>query len=171
MGAVTYPTLEHVAMAGRPYPTHLLEGCETGLVLFAAAFLGHNDAIHFAMAGMRSFCVDNDSPRLAEMRDIYPDDWGFLYGDAWDIAERDREHGLTYDAVSADTWTGDLMRRSLDSLDLWCSLARKLVTVTITDDAIDTYRKPEGWRSFLFLRAPGVYWLALSRGDNAAGDL
>jgi hypothetical protein len=148
-------------MEARPYPTRILEGAETGLVLFAAAFLGHNDAIHFAEAGMKATCVDVDESRLREMHALYPENWAFRLMDAWEYAETYpvRE---AYDVVSCDTWTGDLMRRSLDSLELWCSLARKAVTVTLTTGA--PYTLPEGWvDTELYERAHGVYWLVLER--------
>lgn len=150
-------------MEARPYPTHLLEGCETGLVLFAAAFLGHNDAIHFAEAGLETTCVDLDAERLQRaMEPLYPAEWLFFPMDAWNYAECACREGVSWDVVSCDTWTGDLMHRSLDSLDLWCSLARKAVTVTLTVGA--TYTLPEGWvDSELYERAPGVYWLVLTR--------
>jgi len=162
MGNLTYPTLEHVAMQARPYPTHLLEGCETGLCLFAAAFLGHNDAVHLAEAGMHGFCVDVDGVRLAEMTQLYPPDWQWAVDDAWKFADAAYTLGETWDVVSCDTWTGDLMRRSLDSLELWCSLARKAVTVTLTVG--QPYTLPEGWvDTQLFERATGVYWLVLTK--------
>jgi len=160
MDAVTYPTLEHVAMEARPYPAHLLEGCESGLVLFAAAFLGHNDAIHFAEAGITTTCIDADPARLEEMADLYPGQWRFVADDAWDFARRHR--GDQWDAVSCDTWTGDLMHRSLASLDLWCSLAREVVTVTITDD-VETPNIPEPWTASLYPRSDRVNWLVLER--------
>ena len=161
MGAVTYPTLEHVAMQARPYPVHLLKGCETGLVLFAAAFLGHNDAIHFAEAGMTCECVDVDGDRLDEMRELYPDDWAFYEADAWTYAQAAQREELTWDVISADTFTGSVMRRSLDSLELWTSLARRVVTATYT--AGEAYEVPKGWQGELFHRAALVYWLVLTR--------
>lgn len=154
--------LEHVAMQARPYPEHLLEGCETGLCLFAAAFRGHNDAIHFALAGMRATCVDVDGLRLREMATLYPGDWSWRVMDAWEFAEQQQVEGIMYDAVSVDTFTGDALHRSLASLDLWCSLARKAVTVTITDD-IDHVEFPEGWTSSLYPRSDHVSWLVLTR--------
>jgi hypothetical protein len=159
---VTYPSLEHIAMQARPYPAHLLEGCETGLVLFAAAFLGHNDAIHFAEAEIEEvWCVDIDAMRLDEMCPLYPAHWSFRHADAWEYARIHSEVGSQYDVVSADTFTGPAMRRSLDSLDLWCSLARKVVTVTYTSG--EAYEVPEGWRESLYERATNVYWLVLER--------
>lgn len=160
---MTYPTLEHVAMQARPYPSHLLEGCETGLVLFAAAFLGHNDAIHFAEAGIRTTCVDVDGERLAEMCDLYPSDWSFHENDAWRFVEACHIYSerAQWDVVSVDTFTGDMMHRSLASLDLWCSLARKVVTVTYV--AVTGYEVPEGWQDSLYTRAGDVYWLVLER--------
>lgn len=165
MGSVTYPTLEHVAMDARPYPSELLEGCETGLVLFAAAYLGHNDAIHFAEAELQTTCVDVDGERLAAMRALYPDDWTFLAEDAWTYAERRAVDGFQYDAVSVDTFTGEAEARSMKSLELWTSLARKVVTVTVTAEHVTRHgiALPEGWGMSLRLRAPGVYWLVLTR--------
>lgn len=154
-------TLEHVAMEARPYPTHLLEGCETGLVLFAAAFNGHNDAIHFAEAGLKTFCVDVDGERLSKMAALYPEDWQWAVDDAWKFADDAYALGETWDAVSVDTFTGEAMDRSLDTLGLWCSLARKVVTATVT--AGELYRVPKGWKSELYPRSGDVYWLVLTR--------
>jgi hypothetical protein len=160
MGTVTYPSLEHVAQQARPYPTHVLEGCETGLVLFAAAFLGHNDAIHFAEAGIRTLCVDVDEERLREMEQLYPADWGFHANDAWEFARAVEGYPVA-DVVSADPFTGDMMARVLSSLELWCSLARKAVVVGITLDLTSAYATPTGWNASLFHRANDVYWLVL----------
>lgn len=158
----TYGSLTHVAMAARPYPTHLLQGCETGLVLFAAAFVGHNDAIHFAEANVRTTCVDIDGDRLWQMRQLYPLKWSFVSADAWYFATTAQQLETQYDGVSADTFTGDAMRRSLSSLDLWCSIARKFVTATITDDVEDV-EIPEGWTASLYPRSDSVSWLVLER--------
>lgn len=160
MGSLTYQTLEHVAMQGRPYPVAELEGCESGLALFAAAFLGHNDAIHFAERGMQGTCVDINGERLSEMADLYPEGWGFHCDDAWAFAQRNTGR-RKWDAVSADSFTGTIMERSLDSLGLWCSLARKVVTVTLTTGA--AYSVPQCWMGSLYERATGVYWLVLTR--------
>jgi hypothetical protein len=162
MGAVTYPSLGHVAMQARPYPTHVLEGCETGLCLFAAAFLGHNDAVHFAQAGLRTLCVDIDEERLHEMERLYPSDWGFHVSDAWEFA-RSVSAAPVADVVSADPFTGDTMQRVLASLELWCSLARKAVIVGVTLDLTGSYTTPSGWNASLFHRANNVYWLVLER--------
>lgn len=157
---MTATTLEHVAMQARPYPDHLLEGCHTGLALFAAAFLGWNDAVHYALAGMRGTCVDTDGVRLAEMASVYPEDWQWAYDDAWKYAQAARQLGERWDAVSVDTFTGDAMRRALDSLDLWCSISRRLVTVTYTDGA--GYETPDDWNASLYPRSGRVHWLTLT---------
>lgn len=163
MGVVSYPTLTDVAMESRPYPTELLEGCKTGLVLFAAAFMGHNDAIHFAEAGIRTTCVDIADERMWEMRKLYPRNWSFVTSDAWYFAKAAQDMEAKYDAVSADTFTGDAMYRSLDSLELWTSLANKVVTATVTLKATDSYRTPAGWWGSLYHRANDIYWLVLQR--------
>lgn len=162
MDAVTYKTLEYVAMSARPYPTHLLTGCETGLVLFAAAFLGHNDAIHFAEAGLEGTCCDIDAERLEEMKRLYPDNWTFVAGDAWELAQEAADADLQWDVVSVDTFTGEATDRSLSSLDLWCRLARRVVTATITDE-VSVIDVPGGWTLSLYPRSDTVSWLVLSR--------
>jgi len=166
MGAVTrYRTLEHIAQAARPYPVSSLAELNSGLCLFAAAFLGHNDAIHFAEAGLRGTAVDINRERLAEMEALYPDEWDFWAEDAWAFADFARRAGRTWDVVSADTFTGDATLRSITHLDAWTSLARRLVTATITDAEIPLLRTavPDGWEAWIVIRAKGIYWLALER--------
>ena len=168
MGAVTYATLEHVAEQARPYPAHLLDGCETGLVLFAAAFLGHNDAIHFAEAGLETTCVDIDEP--APRRDaralsrVVGVPCTPMRGHCAQAAKREE---FTWDAVSVDTFTGSLMDMALDSLELWTSLANRLVTVTITTPVMDAVNVPHGWETSLYPRSRDVSWLVLTRAIGA----
>lgn len=159
---VRVTTIEHVAMRARPYPAEKLAGLETGLVLFAAAFEGHNDAIHFAEAELETTCVDVDGEAIARMAQIYPRDWKWAVDDAWRYAEDARAIGESWDAVSVDTFTGDAMARSLESLELWTSIANRLVTATYTSGAPAAIT-PRGWRADLFERAQGVFWLVLER--------
>lgn len=161
MAAVTYPTLEHVATEARPYPTYLLEHAETGLCLFAAAFMGHNEAIHFALEEVQTTCVDIDQEKLHVMTDLYPEDWTFLCCDAWDFAEAHAEKGKRWDVVSVDTFRGNATERSLVSLELWCSIADKAVVATLEDG--QTYKVPEGWTAQHFRRNSEVFWLVLTR--------
>jgi hypothetical protein len=153
--------LDEISRVARPYPAHLLSGCETGLVLFSAAFLGHNDAIHFVRNDVLTTCVDTDGSRLAEMSRIYPEGWGFVMADAWEFAGEQAAAGSTWDAVSVDTFTGEAMERSLDSLDLWCGLARRVVTVTMPS-RMEPFA-PEGWRGTFHPRSSDVSWLVLTR--------
>jgi hypothetical protein len=154
-------TLEHVAMDAKAFPRENLEGCETGLVLFCGAFLGVNDAIHFAQAGIHTVCVDTNADSLAAMRSLYPEDWEFIQADAWKYAEAARDLGLTWDAVSVDTWTGDASARSMDSLELWASLANRIVAVTAGAD--DLWSVPDGWSAFCMERSLKADWLVLER--------
>jgi len=158
---VSYPSLEHVALEARPYPRDLLAGCESGLVLFAAAFLGHNDAIHFAEAGVPNVTlVDVDGARLEEMQDLYRDPtWTWLEADAWDVAHSAHRLEAKFDAVSVDTFTGAALERSLGDLELWTSIAGRFVTVTATRDS--SYRVPRHWRSRVLARSTLAYWLIL----------
>lgn len=153
-------TLEPISRQARPYPAHLLPDGGTALALFSAAFLGHNDVIHFARKNMTATCVDIDCGRLDEMRGLYPEGWEWLPGDAWEIAETLRDDGRVFDAVSVDTFTGDATRRSIRALDLWCSLAARMVTCTHTGEP---YLPPDGWNASLYPRAANVNWLVLTR--------
>lgn len=163
MGSVTYPTLEHVAQEARPYPTHLLEDCETGLVLFASAFCGHNDAIHIAEAGIRGTCVDIDEARLAQMRDLYPVEWTFYPEDAWEFAEQSRTLGNQWDIVSLDPFTGEMMERVAGTVDLWCSLARRYVVMGAPYN-VHLSKYPDEWRvTEVMGRSSIASWLVLTR--------
>lgn len=159
MGAVTYPSLEHVAMEARIYPDHLLEGCETGLCLFAAGFLGHNDAIHFALAGMQTTCLDLDGQRIREMSRLYPAEWEFLVDDAFGFIEATEEQ---WDVVSADPWTVEFQKVA-DRVGLLCARARKVVT--IGTGMRTRVIPPSGWRVSERVERSrhrgGVYWTVI----------
>lgn len=154
--------LEAVSLRARPYPAHLLPEGGTGLVLFAAAFMGHNDAIHFARKEMTATCVDRDRFHLRQMSRLYPQGWEFVHADAWHYAQQAADEGRRWDAVSADTYLGEAAERSLRSLELWCSLADRIVTATIpaSHHGADV---PDGWSAFLLPRSDNASWLVLTR--------
>lgn len=153
--------LVRVSRQARAYPAEILDGCETGLLLFAAAFLGVNDAIHFARRQLSCICVDTDQRKLGEMADLYPDDWVFVESDAWEFAQAAADAGHRWDAVSVDTFTGEATDRSLETLELWCSLAARCVTVTIGHG--QDFKLPDGWRAQFFPRSHRAQWLVLRR--------
>lgn len=159
--SVTYPTLEHVAMEARPYPTYLLEDAKTGLCLFSAAFQGHNDVIHFALESVQTVCVDIDSEKLDALAELYPEDWRFICRDAWEFAKEAAKKGGHWDVVSVDTFRGNATERSLADLGVWCAIADRAVVATLEDG--QTYEVPEGWTPQLFRRNSEVFWLVLTR--------
>lgn len=152
--------LDAISRDAREYPAHLLRDGGNGLCLFAARFFGINDAIHMARAGMELTLVDV-APRVLEMADMYGCSAHQM--DAWDFAEAVRGSGEQWDAVSVDCYTGDAGTRAVADLELWCSLARDVVTVTYVRG--QDYTVPEGWADAKFMRNPrgGVYWLVLTR--------
>lgn len=152
--------LDGLSREARPYPADMLNGCDTGLCLFAAAFLGVNDAIHFARHNIQTVCVDLNAERIGQMETIYPQDWEFLVDDAWAFAGA-ITGAYTFDAVSVDSFLGDATDRSLTTLELWCSLASKCVTVTIPAGASPA--APAGWKSYEFPRSTRASWLVLQR--------
>lgn len=157
MGAVTdRPTIEQIATEAMAYPDHVLEGCETGLALFSAAFLGRNDVVHLAIADLKVTCVDNNPTLLDEMRKVYPDDWEFVEADAYQFAETSKEK---WDVVTVDPWTNQFQKVA-DNVALWCKLGRKVVVIGTGTHTVLT--APEPWalvqRVFRSDYAGGVYW-------------
>lgn len=152
-------SLEGLRKRAGPYPTDLLEGCGAALLLFGAGFLGMNDGIHIADAGMYAVVVDIDRHKLEAMQRIYPSDWAFIEADAWECAEH---LDSKFDVVSVDNYTGDSERPVLESLHLWCSLAIKLVTVTKTAKNLP-HTIPYGWQPSLVQRSSRANWLVLER--------
>lgn len=142
------------------YPRHLLQGCETALVLFAAGFHGRQDAIWIADAGLTATCVDVDAERLQEMADMYPEDWKFVAGDAFEFAAA--ATGYQWDIVSLDPFT-NLIQDCADLLPLWCHLARRAVVLGTTGGT--SFVSPAGWRVTEELPRSafngGVFWTVL----------
>jgi hypothetical protein len=151
-------TLDQVraGAAEQLYPRHLLVGCETGLVLFAAAFHGQQDAVWFAEAELLTTCVDLDSEKLAEMQRMYPAEWEFGAVDVFEFASSTERK---WDIVSLDP-PSNLFDRCAELLPLWCLLANRAVILgTGKNNAVNP---PPGWgvsdrvrRSGFF---GGVYW-------------
>lgn len=151
---------ESIALDAGPYPSMRLPRGGTGLCLFAAAFLGAQDAIHMARAGMELDLVDVDGDRMREMAPLYPLARRHVQ-DAWEFAEQAHDLGYVWDAVSVDSWTGEIEPRVMGSLELWCSLASVMVTVTHTHRS--RYVVPHGWTGKVFRRTPLANWLVLTR--------
>jgi hypothetical protein len=141
------------------FPTGALEGCETALVLFAAAFHGQQDAIWMVDAGLTGTCVDIDEVKLGEMHGAYPDGWEFVCKDAFLYATFTYRH---WDVVSLDP-PSNLFAKCAALLPLWCGLASHAVILgTGTDTVVEP---PEGWQVTERLRRSnflgGVYWTVL----------
>jgi hypothetical protein len=158
---VAYPTLEDIASRAGYYPTHLLEDARTGLCLFSAAFMGHNDVIHFALNDVATTCVDVDADKLTTMTALYPEGWRFVCRDAWEFAAEAAANGDRWDVVSVDTFRGNATERSLAGLDVWCAVANRAVVATLEDG--QTYETPDGWTADTVRRNSTVLWLVLTR--------
>jgi hypothetical protein len=152
-------TLDELRARAASYPVDVLGGRETALVLFGAAFLGVNDAIHFANAGIPDVTVvDTDAARLDTMRRLYPESWTFVAADAFAFVEEQREAGALYDVVGADPFTS-LMPRCRESVPAFCALARHAVVLgTERELGLDA---PDGWRSRRVQRSQQHDWIVL----------
>jgi hypothetical protein len=154
--------LDRLSREASVFPAFVLREGGEGLCLFAARFFGINDAIHMARTEMTITLVDL-SERVLEMAEMYGCE--AHVADAWEYAEQMRQEGRQWDTVSADTFTGDPTTRSLNSLELWCSLARDAVACTHVTG--QTYTVPDGWKDAgIMPRNPrnGANWLVLTRG-------
>jgi len=138
------------------YPTDLLTGCETALVLFAAAFGGRQDAAFIADAGLAATCVDQDGDRLLEMAINYPAGWEFVHRDVYEFV---REETRRWDVVSADPWTTQF-DRCADLLPTLCRLARRAVILGTGPGTI--LGAADGWRETSRVHRSdyrgGTYW-------------
>ena len=147
----------------RSYPRERLLGLSTALAGFCAAFLGRQDCVFLADAGIRATCVDIDKRRLEEMEGLYPDDWKFFQEDIYEFATELSVYGHVFDMVTLDPPTGQFDRVAAH-LSLWCGLADRLVIIGSWGQILDA---PEGWQvtahiwrsSFL----GGVYWTVVER--------
>lgn len=143
------------------YPLHALEGCESALVLFAAAFHGIQDAVWIADAGLTATCVDVDARRLGEMVLAYPEGWEYVPGDAYVYATLTER---VWDVVSLDPSSGQF-QACADRLELWCSRARHVVILGCGDDTEIVV--PDGWtlteKLWRSRFSGGVFWAVLER--------
>ena len=150
-----------ISVRARPYPSYLLEETDECLAVFAAGFLGWNDAVHFARAGLTAVCVDCDKDKLFEMSTIYPPGWAFRVADAWEFAEEAAWMGRQWDVVTVDPYFENCAQRVWETLPLWLSLTRRIATITVhADTELDL---PEGWKSSYFSRGHNVGWAVISR--------
>lgn len=147
--------------AGASYPGGVLRGRETALILFAAGFLGKQDAYWVADAGLVGTCVDRDGHLLEQMRRMYPADWQFVQADVYEWATR---RFRRWDIVSLDC-PSDQFQRCADLLEVWCDIAQH--AVILGTGVTTTFMVPEGWAVTDVRKRSdfvgGVYWTVLER--------
>lgn len=145
-----------------PFPTHLLKGSQSALIVFAAAFGGRQDAQHIRDAGMTAMCVDSDSEALERMRPNYPNDWLMIDTDAFEFLDKALNRGFLFDVVTMDPFTGLTMDKTIEHLPDFCSLATRLVVCGCDGREV---QPPEGWRikskTWRSGRQGGIYWVVL----------
>ncbi len=152
-------TLEALRQEGdrAAFPHRYLQGLNTALVLFAAAFKGKQDACWIAEAGLTATCVDIDHVTLAEMKPLYPDGWEFFIGDAYAF-----NPGRVWDVVTVDCPSGQF-DRAAEAVAKWTALASHVVMLgTGNETNVDP---PDGWAVtdtvYRSSYAGGVYWTVL----------
>lgn len=158
---------QHTLYSGSVFPAAALEGCETALCLFSAAYLGRQDAYWVARAGLDATCVDIDGAKLDEMKPLYPSGWGWAQADVFEWAEMNRDNLFAHwDVVTLDPFTG-LFERCANELPLWCSLANKSVVLGHGNYRLTRPAAPDGWTMTDIIKRSdfkgGVYWLVFQR--------
>ena len=141
------------------FPTAYLEGLSSALVLFAAAFNGKQDACWIEEAGLTATCLDVSEDAIAKMKPLYPPDWEFVVGNAYEFSSH-----RWWDIVTVDCPSGQF-DRAATQIGRWCDLARYVVMLgTGTDTVVGA---PEDWSVTEVVRRSsydgGVYWTVLER--------
>lgn len=151
------------------FPTSLLDGCESALLLFASGRMGAADGYWLQEAGIDDvWCVDHDPATLVPFAAAYPAEWRYLEADAFAFFP-DR----VFDLVSVDA-PSQFAPHLLTWLPRWCGFASRFVTATvfrhcfIGEPSLDELEPaPDGWRyRDLIHRSEfrgGVYWLVMER--------
>lgn len=147
------------------YPRHLLDECESGLLLFCSGRMGAADGHWFRESGLPEVtCVDWDQETLEPFRKAYPPEWTFIQADAFHWAKYAHPG---FDIVSADAPSQyAYCTASAETLGLWCRLARKYVTATVMTRDVEI---PEGWRQLDLIERASYddgrvyHWLVLER--------
>lgn len=147
--------------AGSVFPGSVLEGSETALCLFSAAWHGRQDAYWVARRGLTATCVDLDARRLEEMREIYPPDWEFVHADAFEYVRERVMYADRVDAVILDPYTVHFAACAA-YLPEWCDAANNVVILGMDGRELEP---PPGWELQLKLKRSsykgGVYWQVL----------
>lgn len=146
----------------KSYPNHILDGAETALIMFCAAFWGRQDAYHVAAHGLHGTCVDTDGAKLEEMRAVYPAGWEFHEQDAFAFTAQAVMEERQWDIVSLDPFT-DKFDRCADLVETWCGLATRAVLLGTGEYTVMV--EPEGWRVTERRKRSdfhgGIYWTVL----------
>ena len=165
------------------FPTDLLAGQETALLLFCAGFYGRSDGIHVWDAGIPHVTgVDIDGTKLDVMRMLYPG-WTLIEADVYSWASRQSMFTVISTAAIPVTPPWDIVildpqinqaERCYELLPLWCKLARNAVVLgtmrgTIERDhlhRLDCPALPDGWYlDRVTARNDTAHWI-VARPDN-----
>ena len=157
MATMTFEKLLKSA-EGNVFPSDKIKGCHSALVLFAAAFLGRQDAVWLAAEGIKGTCIDLDQEKLDVMRRVYPKGWKFLCADVYEFVSLTDN---TYDVVTIDCPTNHF-EKVAEMPNLWTMLANKIVVLGSNDKTHKEIKAPGGWRKLRpVYRSPIANWTVL----------
>lgn len=149
-------------VADDTYPHERLEGIRSALMCFCAAFMGRQDCVWVADAGITATAVDNELEHVELMQKAYPDDWEFVTADVYQYAGERYAAGDKFDLVSLDPPTNQF-EDAAALCALWCGIADRLVIFGTGRDT--EINPPPGWvvtdRVFRSAKYDGSYWAVL----------
>jgi hypothetical protein len=160
------------------FPTDLLSGVETALLLFCAGFHGRNDGIIVWDAGIRDVVgIDHDEERIEQMRRLYPS-WRFFTHDVYTwldehVSMLDTDEGLASCFIPWEIVVIDEQMNQSDHcltlLPMFCRLASKAVVLGVMEPtirreklwALTSPHTPSGWEITRLTQrsSGGAYWL------------
>ena len=83
-----------------------MTNAKSGAAFFCAANQGASDLFLFLEKGMQDVTlVDNSEEKMQEIKELYPYEWKYLLGDAFETVREMEKQLKMFDVVTAEPWT------------------------------------------------------------------
>ena len=154
------------------FPVELLDGAETVICFFSTQFQGQNDVRHVHQQGIKKVVlVDIDDGGMEEMKKIYPEEWEYIVGDAFEVVQKMNETGRKFDVVIADPFLSMVDPVLCDHFDDFYGLCNKWFIVTAQlGMELSQYAQLHGKDMRLTMRntQTGCCWLSIKKERDHA---
>jgi hypothetical protein len=139
----------------KTFPVNVLEDAQSVACLYSAALMGQRDVIHVAQRGIQVVTlVDHDAEMMAEMRKVYPENWNYHVGDAFEFVRAARAARNRFDVVILDPWVY-LERANVEITKALVGIANQYVLISLTDIHFfrQNYLKPVAEDAYRYFHA------------------